>query len=180
MSLFNFRPCKRLLLPCLLIGWHIQVLADNPVETQSIESQTTAEQAEIRTSGQEEQGWVEKKINPSTEWVENLFYPAIRWLERTVQGQNEGQKLNAKEPIVINGGPIPDGALPAHQAISLLTSIHSGRVLQITYEQPNRYRIKHLSQTGRVQTFYMHSQTGVIQEPETISSDEKPDLGDSL
>jgi len=180
MSLFNFRPCKRLLLPCLLIGWHVQVFADNQAETQPVEHHPVAEEAEITTNGHEEQGWVEKKINPSTEWVENLFYPVIRWMERTVQGQDEAPQSHAKEPLVIKGGPIPDGALPARQAISLLTSIHSGRVLKITFEQPNQYRLKHLSQSGRVQTFYMNSQTGVIQKPEASLNEEPSDLGDSL
>lgn len=160
MTLFNFRPCKRLLLPCLLLGWHVQLLA-NDVE-QAPQSQPA--------QGDQEQGWVEQKINPSTEWVENLFYPVIRLMERTVQGQEESPAKSQDTSLSIEGGPVPENALTAEQASHLLTTLHEGQVLKITFQSPNRFQLKHLSHSGRVTTFYMHSQTGVLLEPPANSS----------
>lgn len=114
-------------------------------------------------SNHKDQDWVEKKINPYTEWLEGLVYPSIRWMERKVQG-DDGEQQVEQQQLIIEGDSIPDDALSPLEASQLLTSIHSGRVLKITFTAPNQYSLKHLSHSGRVMTFLMNSRTGAIEQ----------------
>ncbi len=148
------------LILCALIGL---------VAPASAKDQASPDQAQAHTV-QDEQGWVEQKINPSTEWVEELFYPFIRWVERSVQSRSDNTANSKQTPSTdwpILGKPLPADGLPAKEAARLLLSIHSGRILQLSYDQQGVYQWKHLSPEGRITVFYMDARSGVLLDKTT-------------
>lgn len=117
---------------------------------------------------EDEQGWVEQKINPSTEWFEGLFSPLTQWMERSIQGKPATEQPSTDIPFQ---GPAPTTGITPQEAARLLHLIHPGQVLTMRFLPPNRYQIKQLSPKGLVMVYEMDSRTGVLLEQSAVSAE---------
>ena len=108
------------------------------------------------------EGWVEKKINPSTEWVERFFSPITRWVEGTLQGQKK-EKAPVDVPFEGEIMPSSDYISPV-EAARLLLLLHPGKILNVRFEQSPlaHYQIKLLSDSGLVSTYNLRADNGIL------------------
>jgi hypothetical protein len=103
-----------------------------------------------------EEGWVEKKIAPSTQWVESIFAPFTQWMENEIQQEPNEYAL---QPSVNR----PNNRLiSVQQAVNTVLKNHQGTILRSQFKTgpPPYYKIKTLSDKGAVSIFYINAFTG--------------------
>lgn len=103
-----------------------------------------------------EEGWVEKKIAPSTLWIESLFAPFTQWMEseiqREVHPQQELPSINSSNPQLIS----------VQKAIRTVLKEVPGKILRSQFKTgpPPYYKIKILTEKGMVSTYNVHAFNG--------------------
>ena len=104
-----------------------------------------------------EEGWVEKKIAPSTQWIESIFAPFTQWMENEIQQEPDEYTL----PLSTNK---PNNRLiSVQQAVNTVLKNHQGKILRNQFKTgpPPYYKIKTLSDQGAVSIFYINAFTGI-------------------
>lgn len=112
-----------------------------------------------------EEGWVEKKIAPSTLWIEGLFAPFTQWMESEIQREVHTQD------------ELPSANRSNIQLISVQKAIHTvlkevpGKVLRSQFKTgpPPYYKIKILTEKGMVSTYNVHAFNGNLYSPSNES-----------
>jgi hypothetical protein len=103
-----------------------------------------------------EEGWVEKKITPSTQWVESIFAPFTQWMENEIQQEPNEYTLqpSANKPN--------SRLISVQQAVNTVLRNHQGKILRSQFKTgpPPYYKIKTLSDQGAVSIFYINAFTG--------------------
>ncbi len=114
-----------------------------------------------------EEGWVEKKIKPSTQWLESIFSPFTRWMEDEIQLKIQ-QKTDSSQQIVSE-----HSLISAQQATDRILKKYSGRVLRTQFKTgpPPYYQVKFLSDKGAISFYYINAFTGLPSLPGEISTD---------
>ena len=117
----------------------------------------------VLCQAEDNNSWVEEKINPSTEWLEETVNPVTRWMERRIHTPVQPQPVLDDVPVP---GQIPAELIAPQEAARLLLLLFPGDVLQIRLlaTQPNAYSIKLLSDSGTISTFYMDARDGTLLE----------------
>lgn len=107
-----------------------------------------------------EEGWVEKKIAPSTQWIESIFAPFTQWMENEIQQEPETQAI----PSTNNSNY---HLISVRHAIKVVLEKHSGKILRTQFETgpPPYYKIKILSNKGTVSVFNVHAFSGELFTP---------------
>lgn len=115
-----------------------------------------------------EEGWVEKKIAPSTQWVESIFAPFTQWMESEIQTLPEDTSAPSTSDTSLN-----NDLISINQAISTVLKHHPGKILHSQFKTgpPPHYQIKVLSNQGNVSFFYIHAFSGKPFLPESITLD---------
>ena len=130
----------------------------------SLESQAdspvTPEKNSNITSNEIEEGWVEKKIAPSTQWIESIFAPFTHWMEEEIQRK--------PDPEVVNTSSSSHSLISVQQAINIVLGKHQVKILRNQFKigPPPYYKIKILSENGNVSTLNVHAFSGKIFSPE--------------
>lgn len=112
-----------------------------------------------------EEGWVEKKIAPSTLWVESLFAPFTQWMESEIQ-----REVHTEQDL-------PSTSNSNLKLITVQTAIRTvlnkvpGKILRSQFKTgpPPYYKIKILTEKGVVSTYNVHAFNGNLYSPSNES-----------
>ena len=112
-------------------------------------------------------GWVEEQISPTTKAVEDWYSPFARWMEGKIQGphdeaftpQLENQQLDKSSELT---DVQPEPLISPEQASQYALKMHKGNVLKIRFiQQPApHYSVRLLTRQGQITTLNIDAHTG--------------------
>ena len=112
-----------------------------------------------------EEGWVEKKIAPSTLWIESLFAPFTQWMESEIQREvHTEQDLPSTSNTNLQ-------LISVQKAIKIVLHEVPGKILRSQFKTgpPPYYKIKILTKKGMVSTYNVHAFNGNLYDPSNVN-----------
>lgn len=102
-----------------------------------------------------EEGWVEKRITPTTLWIESLFAPFTQWMESEIQ-----REFHPREESPSNNSNLQ--LISVKKAIDTVLKKQPGKILRSQFKTgpPPHYKIKLLTKKGVVTIYNVHAFTG--------------------
>ncbi len=144
------RGCKL----CILIFYTSTLLASYNLQAENTDVPVKSNSS---INDSVEEGWVEKKIAPSTKWIESIFSPFTQWIEREIHQESNSQIRPTKTPSN------PQIITAQHATNSVLEKF-PGKILRNQFQTgpPPHYKIKLLSDNGTVSVFTVHAFSGQL------------------
>lgn len=122
-----------------------------------------AEESAVQTENQHtiEEGWVEKKIAPSTQWIENLFAPFAQWMESEIQ-----REIHPEQDFPSHNNSHLQ-LISVQQAIRTVLNQAPGKILRSQFKPgpPPHYKIKMLTEKGMISSYNVHAFNGQLYSP---------------
>ena len=131
------------------------------------EANTSANKVDNNQQQMVEEGWIEKKISPSTQWVESIFAPFTQWMEDEIQEQYQDTDETSTPSIY------EKTLIPAKQATAVILEYHPGKILRAQFltGPPPFYKIKLLSNSGKITHHYINAFTALPFIPADITEE---------